>query len=248
MTSKAVWVYHADRWCKAHLLSTEKKNKKSVHVVELKGGSTVTANAVFPVKHKGRKFLSKQERCGSRTSKHLGRAVVPRVEAVFFMGPGRHGDYAHMLRLREYKHALHLYNENMHQWRDKDDTRPGAGNACARPHRNENAAGIPTGEYGGFKHLDGYARDAILQAKDEIVNKIVANNMDPDAVPYSVVYYSSDHNSKAKYGASTAPHIPIGSGVFELGADVVVFLTRQILDIPKAVAKKIVEQRRLMRV
>ena len=93
------------------------------------------------------------------------RAKTVEVKGVAFEGCNRHGDYGWHLQPQQqddpkYGRALHIYNENMTQQNDKASTGPGAGNACARPHRaHGRAIGMPTGHYGGVSSMDEWCDD-----------------------------------------------------------------------------------------
>jgi hypothetical protein len=135
------------------------------------------------------------------------------VVGVVFERPGAYGDFAWMLTEPDYGDALFVFNDNETQFRafrqnprGEQGCSPGGGNAAIRPYRCHNpprAAGIPTGDGGGYPRLDDHARATIDEAID-VVRGLVATGR------YRRVYYSS------------APGDPdlLGTGIFNVGEDV----------------------------
>jgi hypothetical protein len=130
-----------------------------------------------------------------------------------FDGPGRHGDFGWMLESGEYDDALFVFNDNESQFRAfREDPRggpgctPGGGNAAIRPYRCQDpprAAGIPTGNRGGYPRLDEHARSVVDEALG-VVGDLLATGR------YHRVYYSASRDD---------PDL-LGTGIFEVGEDV----------------------------
>lgn len=168
-------------------------------------------------------------------------APLPRalcVHKVFYQGKGKHGDYAWMLQQPEYDSVLHIYNENLEQYRSKNDTRPGGGNACARAYRPSpavpghlrgKAIGVPTGSRGyGFRSLQDVVgggtmtvQRVIDQAIQEVVQHVLANPGRFNVICYCV---NSAHDDL------------IGQGVFSTGDNVRRYITCAIKRLPETVA------------
>ena len=151
--ARHVWVYdaYAKKWNKGTIA-------KGMTKVVLYNGTTVIGNTM-PQKYNGRQFHHKRVEIMPTKVKRADRCFIPNpiVTAVYYTKPGMYGDYGHMLRDLRYKDWLLLYNENVEQYRNKNDLSGGGGNAIARPYRIiGKALGIPTGSLntGGFRSLD----------------------------------------------------------------------------------------------
>jgi hypothetical protein len=130
-----------------------------------------------------------------------------------FDGPGRYGDFTWMIRSPDYDDALFVFNDNEGQFRAfRHDPRggpgcgPGGGNAAIRPYRCQDpprAAGIPTGDVGGYPRLDDHARSVIDEALDA-VRELLATGR------YRRVFYSASRDDPGL----------LGTGIFEVGEDV----------------------------
>ena len=138
-----------------------------------------------------------------------------------FEQPGRYGDFAWMIRSQDYDDALFVFNDNESQFRAfRDDPRagpgcsPGGGNAVIRPYRCQKpprAAGIPTGDHGGYPRLDESARAVIDEAVD-VIRDLLATGR------YRRVFYSASRGD---------PEL-LGTGIFEVGDDVRRYVVEQL--------------------
>jgi hypothetical protein len=135
------------------------------------------------------------------------------VIGVVFQGRGREGDFSWMIEQPQYDDALFVFNDNEHQFRAfRRDPGAGAGcsagggNAAIRPYRCQDpprAAGIPTGDLGGYPRLDEHAR-AVIDEALAVIAELLATGR------YRRVVFSA------------APQDPdlLGTGIFEVGDDV----------------------------
>jgi hypothetical protein len=128
-----------------------------------------------------------------------------------FTGRGRAGDFGWMIEQPEYADALFVFNDNESQFRAHQGHAAGArrcsaggGNAVIRPYQCEDpphAAGIPTGDAGGYPRLTDAARTAIDDALAAIRALLATGR-------YQRVIYSAD------------PSGALGTGIFDVGDDV----------------------------
>jgi hypothetical protein len=129
-----------------------------------------------------------------------------------FAGRGCAGDFAWMIEQPEYADALFVFNDNEGEFRAHQRHAPGArrchaggGNAVVRPYQCQDpprAAGIPTGDRGGYPRLTDDARAAIDDALAAITTLLAAGG-------YERVIYSAADDSGA-----------LGTGIFDVGDDV----------------------------
>jgi hypothetical protein len=143
------------------------------------------------------------------------------ITGAVFAGPRQAGDFAWMLTQAEYDDALFVFNDNESQFRAyRNDPTGGAGcsrgggNAVIRPYRCQQpprAAGVPTGDGGGYARLDGHARTVIDEAIGVIAELLTTGR-------YRRVFYSVD------------PHHPdlLGTGIFQVGDDVRRYVVAQL--------------------
>jgi hypothetical protein len=140
---------------------------------------------------------------------------------VVFDGPRQYGDFAWMISRSEYDDALFVFNDNEGQFRAfRDDPRSalgcssGGGNAAIRPARcldPPRAAGIPTGDFGGYPQLDDHARSVIDEAIAVIADLLASGR-------YRRVFFSS---------AADDPHL-LGTGIFSVGDDVRHYIVQRL--------------------
>ena len=117
-----------------------------------------------------------------------------------------------MIEQPEYADALFVFNDNEGEFRAHQGHAPGArrcraggGNAVIRPYQCEDpprAAGIPTGDHGGYPRLTDSAKAAIDDALAAIGAPLAAGR-------YQRVIYSAADDSGA-----------LGTGIFDVGDDV----------------------------
>ena len=138
-----------------------------------------------------------------------------------FTRPGAAGDFAWMLEQPEYADALFVFNDNESQFRafrrdpgSAVGCSPGGGNAVIRPHRCADpprAAGIPTGDGGGYPRLDDHSR-AVIDEAIGVIRDLLATGR------YHRVFFSSD---------SSDPDL-LGTGIFAVGEDVRRYIVAQL--------------------
>jgi hypothetical protein len=145
------------------------------------------------------------------------------VEAVgvVFERPGAYGDFGWMLTEPDYGDALFVFNDNETQFRafqhdphGGQGCSPGGGNAAIRPYRCQDpprAAGIPTGDGGGYPWLDDRARATIDEAI-RLIRDLLATGR------YRRLYYSASPDD---------PDL-LGTGIFTVGEDVRRYIVSQL--------------------
>lgn len=238
---KRVWVWHKKNWHKAVAAGLLGK-KKAVRI----DGKRVAVTRTFPQKHNGRVHRAGKTEVlpSKRVGPRLGRKRVPclQLEAVAFQGANQHGDYRWQLRIDSefYASKLHIYNENLHQQRDKCNNWAGGGNACARPYRPiGRSIGMPTGNHGGYSSLDEdvgngeTAKDTIDEAINEIINHVLAN---PGR--FDTIYYCVNANDPSDEKDL------IGMGIFHIDVSVRQYITKCIKSLPQRIAVKYETERR----
>jgi hypothetical protein len=140
------------------------------------------------------------------------------VVGVVFQAPNRPGDFGWMRRQPEWADALFVFNDNESQFRAfregrPDGCSPGGGNARIRPWRCEDpprAAGIPTGDGGGYLSLDTHV-EAVLEEAFGVMRELLATGR------YSKVVYSAE-----------TPDGLLGTSIFRPGPDVVEAITARL--------------------
>ena len=138
-----------------------------------------------------------------------------------FRGPHAYGDFAWMLGDPQYNDSLFVFNDNESQFRafQRDPRsgtgcRAGGGNAVIRPYRcmdPPRAAGIPTGDVGGYPGLDEHARTCIDEAV-ALIRDLVATGR------YQRVFFS----------ASPGDPDLLGTSIFHVGRDVRRYVVEQL--------------------
>jgi hypothetical protein len=143
------------------------------------------------------------------------------ITGVVFEGAGRHGDFGWMVEQPQYADALFVFNDNEGQFRAfRLDSRSragcsaGGGNAGIRPYRCQEpprAAGIPTGDGGGYSSLDDHAR-AVIDEAIGVIRDLVASGR------YRRVFFSASPGD---------PNL-LGTGIFDVGEDVRRYVVQQL--------------------
>jgi hypothetical protein len=118
-----------------------------------------------------------------------------------------------MIKKPEYGDALFVFNDNEAEFRDHQRHAPGAGrchpgggNAVIRPYQCQDpprAAGIPTGDHGGYLELTAGARSAIDDALAAIGALLATGRYE------RVIYSATDDSGDV-----------LGTGVFSVGDEV----------------------------
>jgi hypothetical protein len=138
-----------------------------------------------------------------------------------FEGPHRYGDFGWMLADPRYDDALFVFNDNEGQFRAfrQDPTSrvgcsPGGGNAAIRPFRCQDpprAAGIPTGDAGGYPRLDDHSR-AVIDEAIGVIRDLLGTGR------YRRVFFSASGED---------PDL-LGTGIFHVGVDVRRYVVAQL--------------------
>ena len=119
--------------------------------------------------------------------------------------------FDNMIKGRDYKYDLFIFNDNEEDYLNK--SRKGAGNAVIRPYKNKNPPhswGIPTGSRGiGYNRLDEHTKQVIDESINDI-KKLLKRFY------YKRIIYSAKTNGD------------IGSGIFTIHADVITYITDSI--------------------
>ena len=105
-----------------------------------------------------------------------GGTTVPRMQIRKNLsvdtGAGKVGDFEWMIKQPEYARSLFIFNDNETQFKAFHANEPngisaGGGNAIIRPFQagaDPRAAGIPTGDSGGYQHLNAHVKGIIDEA------------------------------------------------------------------------------------
>ena len=133
-----------------------------------------------------------------------------RIRKSVFQGGGCDGDFGWMIKQPEFARSLFIFNDNETQFEDFHQGRPsglsaGGGNAIIRPYQGtkpQRAAGIPTGDHGGYSELS----PPVCQTIDRAIQYIRAllQSGDYDEV---VISYDSKNDT-------------VGTGIFKPHASV----------------------------
>jgi hypothetical protein len=136
-----------------------------------------------------------------------------------YTGPGSAGDFSWMIDRSEYSRSLFVFNDNemqfiaFHTGHEAGFT-AGGGNAAIRPYQGHSpirAAGIPTGEKGGYQHLDLNVRALVDDAMAHIQRLLATGN-------YDQVIFSYDEANNT-----------LGTGIFEVADEVKSYIFESIM-------------------
>jgi hypothetical protein len=103
-----------------------------------------------------------------------------------FSGPRQDGDFSWMIERPEYARSLFIFNDNEAQFiafhtGHAAGLSAGGGNAAIRPYQGHSpirAAGIPTGNHGGYQKLDKNVRALVDDAIAHIQRLLDTGNYD----------------------------------------------------------------------
>ena len=230
------------KWVSAVVQKVNKNGKSMVVSVDgVIGSRTLALHHTQKLKKKTSKKCSRGEVIPSKRAR-LPPWRLPSplpVEGVTFEGPGKHGDYAYMLRESTDKDYLHIYNENVYQWANKSDCSPGGGNACARPYRHSGkVVGIPTGESGaGFSSLEArsvtFPDYTVEQIIDEALNEATALLLKGK---YKGIYFCVDPHDQL-----------LGTGIYRVDNAVRAYITKGIKSLPQRLRLSMYARRQAQR-
>ena len=252
-TMRNVWIKRKEGWKKG-VTAYGEKSKSTIVILRNSDNSSYT------VKCKQSEILTQKH--NGRTSKSLPTEVIPsykkvrpprffapvfKMEPVAYRGSYQHGDFTYHLGLYHgqneipavYKNTLVIYNENLHQQRDKSDGSPGGGNAVARIKRKEGLSiGVSTGRLGvnggGFDSLDlvlpsnETVKSVIDEAFDEIIEHVLKNPH------FHTIYFSEGIPGSGR----------LGTGIFNPGIDVVDYITDMLHKLPEMVKERAYSNRK----
>ena len=127
-----------------------------------------------------------------------------------FSGGHKDGDFSWMIDRPEYARSLFIFNDNEAQFivfhtGHAAGLSAGGGNAAIRPYQGHSpirAAGIPTGNLGGYQKLDKNVRALVDDAIAHIQRLLATGN-------YDQVIFSYDARQKT-----------IGTGIFQVADEV----------------------------
>ncbi len=137
---------------------------------------------------------------------------------------GTTGDFAWMINQPEYANTLFVFNDNEKQFRaflkgDPSGVMDGGGNAGIRSyqgHTPRRAAGIPTGDGGGYSELSEHVKSTIDLAVAEIKTLL-----DSGLYDQLVFSYNAEKNT-------------LGTGIFNCAREVTDYIMNQILALGSA--------------
>ena len=127
-----------------------------------------------------------------------------------YSGPRQNGDFSWMIGRPEFARSLFIFNDNEAQFiafqtGHAAGLSAGGGNAAIRPYQGHSpirAAGIPTGNHGGYQKLDKNVRALVDDAIAHIQRLLATGN-------YDQVIFSYDAQEKT-----------IGTGIFQVANEV----------------------------
>lgn len=254
-----VWLRYDGKWRKA--FSTRRRG--AVQNLKLVDGTIVKSARVSPIKHGGyrppriRNDVVPSKRVGPRPERFQPPQL--RVTSVKFVRSNEYGDFAWHAQQPPWDETLFIYNENITNYLSMS-TIPGGGNACVRPLRvMGRARGIPTGDFvigGGFTSLDQAIPTSCLPREVADVTSrdtVTAKEIIDYAITHIVEFLSTeppDRFTELCYAEhrdgkrDPAGHILVGQGIFRVGEDVILYVTKQLHDVPKRVHALAVKRRR----
>ena len=141
-----------------------------------------------------------------------------------YSGPRQNGDFSWMIGRPEFARALFIFNDNEAQFiafqtGHAAGLSAGGGNAAIRPYQGHSpirAAGIPTGNHGGYQKLDKNVRALVDDAIGHIRRLLATGN-------YDQVIFSYDAQQKT-----------IGTGIFQVADEVKDYIYESICSLGDA--------------
>jgi len=140
-----------------------------------------------------------------------------------YVSSGQNGDFSWMIDRPEYARSLFIFNDNEKQFNEFHDGQEGGltaggGNAKIRPYQGHSpirAAGIPTGNRGGYQKLDKNVRALVDDAIAHIRRLLSTGN-------YDQVIFSYDAEAKT-----------LGTGIFTVADEVKNYIYESICSLEK---------------
>jgi len=135
-----------------------------------------------------------------------------------YSGPRQNGDFSWMIGRPEFARALFIFNDNEAQFiafqtGHASGLSAGGGNAAIRPYQGHSpirAAGIPTGNHGGYQKLDKNVRALVDDAIAHIQRLLATGN-------YDQVIFSYDATNET-----------LGTGIFNVADEVKNYIYQSI--------------------
>ena len=145
---------------------------------------------------------------------------IRKVKSVFTR-PGTEGDFAWMIEQPKYAQALFIFNDNETQFKafhanQTGGLSAGGGNAVIRPFQggaHPRAAGIPTGDGGGYQHLDAHVMGVIDEALEYIKNLLESGR-------YNEIVFCTDQTGRT-----------FGSGIYDIAPEVKDYIFQGLMGI-----------------
>jgi hypothetical protein len=151
--------------------------------------------------------------------------TVPRMQIQkklsVFTESGKDGDFEWMIKQDEYARSLFIFNDNETQFKafhanQTGGLSAGGGNAVIRPFQggaHPRAAGIPTGDGGGYQHLDAHVMGVIDEALEYIKNLLESGR-------YNEIVFCTDPTGQT-----------IGSGIHDIAPAVKNYIFQGLMGI-----------------
>ncbi len=139
-----------------------------------------------------------------------------RIRKSVFQGGGCDGDFGWMIKQPEFARSLFIFNDNETQFEDFHQGRPsglsaGGGNAIIRPYQGikpQRAAGIPTGDHGGYSELS----PQVCLTIDRAIQYIRALLQSGD---YDEVVFSYDSKNDTLGTGIFKPHVLVKKYIYD---------------------------------
>ena len=119
-----------------------------------------------------------------------------RIRKSVFQGSGVDGDFGWMIQQPEFARSLFVFNDNESQFNAFHEGKPsglsaGGGNAIIRPYQGtkpQRAAGVPTGDHGGYSELSPQIKQIIDRAIEYIKELLKSGDYDEVVISYDRIF------------------------------------------------------------
>ena len=150
----------------------------------------------------------------------MGRRYVTgmeiRIRKSVFQGGGCDGDFEWMIKQTEFARSLFIFNDNETQFEDFHQGRQsglsaGGGNAIIRSYQGtkpQRAAGIPTGDHGGYSELSPHVCQTIDRAIQYIRELLQSGD-------YDEVVFSYDSKNDTLGTGIFKPHASVKKYIYD---------------------------------
>ena len=121
---------------------------------------------------------------------------IVRIRKSVFQGSGVDGDFGWMIQQPEFARSLFVFNDNESQFNAFHEGKPsglsaGGGNAIIRPYQGakpQRAAGVPTGDHGGYSELSPQIKQIIDRAIEYIKELLKSGDYDEVVISYDRIF------------------------------------------------------------